>query len=375
MTDQNTVIHCLGWVTKGGVERRRAILAEMLRGSTDQHVLICQVATSPLRDQLQNAGWVVHEIGLIRGVFDLGWYRRAYLIARPLKPTLIHGAVSEGNLLATFLGIVLRKTKVIIEETSDFRGRRATGTFLLWLMALRADAVVGVAPEISAILRERLVGLGHKVRTICNGVDPAPNVSLSTSDSLRTLCGIERGDLVLGSVGRLLDSHKRFSDVIRVLPRLSKRFPNLMLVIVGDGVDKDQLKQLALSLKVRDRVSFVGYQERPREFLMVMDVFVLASSGEALPLALIEAMHAGLPTVASRVGGNPFVLDEGRSGVLFSSGDLSDLEIKIAGLLESPQLRSELGHKAKKRAEQQFSSQRYVREVVELWDELAGSVR
>lgn len=370
--EEKVILHCLGWVSRGGVERRRVTLANFLEIPNISHTLICQVATPPLRTQLENAGWAVHEVGVARGVFDVAWYWRALSIAKELEPTLIHGAVSEGNLMATFLRLALVKPKLIIEETSDFRGRRALGHLLFWLMALRADAVVGVAPEISSMLRQRLVFLSHKVRNITNGVPPHPAVPSSAVDRLRGQYGIAKDDLVAGSMGRLLDSHKRFSDVIRVLARITDSIPNLKLLLIGDGPDRVKLERLAADLDVQDQVIFAGYHEESREFLEVIDVFVLASSGEALPLALIEAMHAGIPAVASRVGGNPFVLDDGRSGLLFDPANLDDLEQHLRMLLESAQRRSKLGREAKKRAQREFSAQRYVREVSELWNDVAG---
>lgn len=370
---ERVILHCLGWVSRGGVERRRALLAASFESVPSRHVLICQVAKPPLVNGLRQAGWTVHEIGVARSVFDIAWYRRALLLAKQVQPDLIHGAVSEGNLLASILGVMLRKPKVIIEETSDFRGRKITGDWLFWFMALGSDVVVGVAPEIGALLRKKLGVLAHKVRVVNNGVEPHSNIVAERVAAIRKQCGVRSGDLVLGSVGRLLDSHKRFSDVIKVSARLSSRFPNLRVLIVGDGPDRLSLEELAHGLGMSDRVIFAGYQERPREFLDVMSVFVLASSGEALPLALVEAMHAGVPSVASRVGGNPFVLDYGVAGALFNPTDLDHLEREVVALLESKSLRIEMGRRAKKRALEHFSASRYVEDVHNLWDDVLGT--
>lgn len=372
MAPPGIILHCLGWVSRGGVELLRVVLAEGLKSNDWVHVVICQVAEPPLLQRLENAGWVVHQIGLAKHPLDIKWYLRGLHLARLVKPDLIHGAVSEGNLLASFIGTLLRSPKVIIEETSDFRGRRLTGDLIFFLMALRANAIIGVSPAVASELRRRVGIFSAKVRTLTNGVLPHRKVSRTREDAIRKALNIEEDDLVLGSTGRLEDSHKKFSDVIRVVCRLSPDFPNLKLVIVGDGDDRGRLEALARDLGVEKRVVFAGHQEQPRDFLEVMDIFVLASAGEALGLALIEAMHASLPCVGSKVGGIPYALEDGLAGTLFESGNLVQLEEKLRTLFGSATLRNQLGARGLARATEHFSSTRYVQEVSGLWDEVLG---
>lgn len=373
MKKRPVILHCLGWVTRGGVEQRRLLLADHPNSRRFSHVLICQVATPPLSLRIEREGWIIHEIGIARGALDLRWYLRAYQIARDLQPTVIHGAVFEGNLLATFLGLLIGNAKVIIEETSDFRGRRFGGNFLFALMARRADSIVGVAPQVSRELKTRVGKNSHKVRDITNGTRLHRPLSLNCKLQLREKYSIGESDLVLGSSGRLDDDHKRFSDVIRVVASLSQEVTNLKLLIVGDGDDRDFLRSLSAELEIEDRVIFVGFQDNPRDFLELVDVFVLASSGEALPMALIEAMHAGLACIATRVGGNPYILDHGRAGVLFSAGDLDHFRRSALELLRSRRTREIYGNLARSRAATHFGVDRYVGDVLDLWDDILGT--
>ena len=371
MTGEHVVIlHCLGWVTQGGVERRRVTLSGCLEDRNLRHVLICQVASPPLSDMLKANGWELHEIGQARHALDIPWFVRGLRVAKSVNPDIIHGAVFEGNLLAAFIGMSFRQAKVVVEETSNANGRRLGGNLLFFLIALRANVIIGVAPQIAAQLRKRLGRLSSKVRLVTNGVPEHVPLYKSREGSLRRLHGIRKKDLVLGSTGRLLDNVKRFSDIISILPSLEQNFPAIKLLIVGDGPDRVFLESLIAEYSLEAKVVLVGYQEEPRDFLELMDVFVLASSSEALPLALIEAMHAGVPCIASDVGGNPFVLDNGAAGILFTSGDVAGLERSIGSLLGSPEMREEMGNRARTRARTFFGSTRYASEVMEVWENL-----
>ena len=330
--------------------------------------MICQEATGPLLSRLECAGWEVHQIGVAKSPLDLGWFLRGYRIAKQLRPTIIHGAVSEGNLLASFIGLSLSNRNVIIEETSDFRGRRWFGHLLFLVVAMRARVVVGVAPEIASRLRRMLGHNSRKVRLIVNGVSGHESPSVTRLESIRREYGIAQEDLVIGSSGRLVDSHKRFSDLIRILPDLSVVNKRIKVLIVGEGADRLRLESLSKDLGVANQVIFTGYQEHPRDFLELMDLFVLASSGEALSLALIEAMHAGLPIIASSVGGTPYALGYGETGRLYPAGDLTQLRVTVSDLLSSNPGRERLGKSARVRAQNMFGESRYIRQVGELWN-------
>lgn len=138
------VLHTLGWATQGGVEQLRLLLAENLPQEAWSHALICQEASANMVTAFRSRGWGLHEIGKARHILDLRWYLRAVRIAREFRPDVIHGAVFEGNALASVCGIFLPRTPVILEEQSDGRGRSWRGRALLWMMAVRATYFVGL---------------------------------------------------------------------------------------------------------------------------------------------------------------------------------------------------------------------------------------
>ena len=364
------VLHCLARLGHGGVERRRLSIVECKTfQGTYQHVVICQEATPELARKFERAGCQVFEIGVARHVFDLGWYLRAVQIARAFQPEIIHGAVFEGNLLATAISFFQRKSILILEETINLRARRWTGMALTRMLISRAKLVVGVAPEITELLATKFPRSKKKLRVVTNGVERAAEFSTEEISLLRNQVELAKSDTVVGFSGRLENDHKRISDLIRAIETLARDFPRLKLLILGDGPSKKSLLELAESFGIRERVVFAGYKENSRDFLSVMDVFALPSAGEGMPLALIEAMHAGLPCVASAVGGVPQLLDQGRAGILIEPGDVEALASSLRGLLAEPKLRIQFGTRAKGRAIDLYSSQTYLERLEMLWKE------
>src|SRR5207302_10208239 len=114
---------------------------------------------------------------------------------------------------------------------------------------------------------------------------------------------------------------KRQDLLIEAFALVKQHVPNAHLVVVGGGPRLSELQKVSDRLGVSSCVHLVGYQERPQRFLRLMDVFALTSRSEGMPLSVLEAWAAGVPVVASRVGGLPELVEHGRNGMLFNFGD------------------------------------------------------
>ena len=367
------VLHTLGWLTYGGVEQLRLLLASNLPSDRFDHLLICQQASVEMKEKFEEAGWEVKEIGLAPGILSFRWHLKAIRIALQFRPSLIHGAVFEGNALATSCGVFLPQIPVVLEEQSGALGRSWRGTLLLRLMSLRARAFVGVAPQITSYLRDVAKIQSSKVRLVLNGARLSAGLSSKKGVGFRNGLGISKDTIVLGSVGRLLDNHKRFSLLIRMLPELIRGGHQVALVILGEGKDRDLYEQLIHELGVESSVFLPGslgsHLVGRTNWYEEMDIFILPSAGEALPLALVEAMHAGVPCIATAVGGNPFVLDHGKAGLLIETNCPEQLIEATARLIKSASLRQLLGHRGQQYAGTIFTPEKYTERVMALWDE------
>jgi glycosyltransferase involved in cell wall biosynthesis len=233
---------------------------------------------------------------------------------------------------------------------------------LLWhLRSVASHLVVCV----SNVTRRRLVRdyrvPRQKVLTVHNGIDTQTYQPGAASRAARRRAwGVPEGALVFGSVGRL-HVEKGYDLAIDLFARLVASHPDrdLWLVLVGDGAERPALEQKARSLPCRERVIFPGFTDRPWEAYCGLDVFVLPSRDEALPLALLEAMACGCCPVAMAVGGVGEVLNDSRLGWLVPSADRTGFlaAMQAAADLPNPD-RAEMGNRARRHVVSNFNAQR-----------------
>jgi glycosyltransferase involved in cell wall biosynthesis len=214
---------------------------------------------------------------------------------------------------------------------------------------------------------DRLIEEGVAVGTIAhitNGLD------LDRYDSVRAA----RPRRVIATVANLRPG-KGHEVLLKAAASIVRRIPDVTFLIVGDGPRREELERLAATLRVSAQVQFVGYRTDVPEILRQADVFAFPSFMEASPNAVIEAMAAGLPIVATRVGGIPEVIEHERSGLLVAPGDDRALAAALVRVIERPALASQLGDAARAAVTARFSFDRMVGEFQQLYfDELAARV-
>jgi glycosyltransferase involved in cell wall biosynthesis len=223
----------------------------------------------------------------------------------------------------------------------------------LWLGMRHAARFFCVSPDIADQVRAWRCVPRRKVDVVLNGIDTRRFRASDDAAALRRELGIPDGAPVVGTVGRL-NEVKRQDLLLRAFARVRERSPGAHLLLVGDGPMMGELRRLAAELGLEDVVHFAGFQSRPERFLHVMSVFALTSRLEGTPLAVLEAWAAGLPVIASRVGGLPQILEHGRSGLFFEPGDLDGLTAALGDLLADPDRARRLAAEGRGLAESRF---------------------
>jgi len=220
------------------------------------------------------------------------------------------------------------------------------------LMAKRADHVVAV----SEAMREnfRLKALNINPVVIYNGIQNNENTSIKGTDYL-ALTGMDNTKIKLVSIGRL-SKEKGFNILLNAVHLIkTKRNYGVQLLIVGEGPEKNQLMRLAKDYGISDNVKFPGYIDGASKLLKEFDIFVMSSLTEGMPITLLEAMRAGMPIVATAVGGIPEALEGGECGIMVSSGNELDLAKSIVELYDNSKLKDEISRKAKIRFQEIFT--------------------
>ena len=254
------------------------------------------------------------------------------LVGHDYKANLILAAAARRTRLpraAVVHGYTAEDRKVAFFEAVDRRLLR------------RAAAVVAV----SAATRDALVGAGvpaDRVHLIENAVDVAAVAADAAAgrDDLRAAWALAPSDLAVVALGRF-SPEKGHPVLLEAFRAVADAVPTARLVLVGDGVLEADLRRAAAALPA-GRVVFAGWRTDPARCLGAADLFVLPSHREGLPLAVLEAMAAGIPVVATRVGGVPDALDGGACGRLVPPGDAPALASALVGLLRDPAARRDL---------------------------------
>jgi len=243
-----------------------------------------------------------------------------------------------------------------------------TGKRLLRYVCSHIDAATGVSLEIVTKLRE--IGFpSDRTWYIPNGV-PIQPASLNTPKKARPLPGIGRGSLLVVFVGRLAPP-KLPESLLDAWLAVQRRFPNARLAFVGDGEKRADLEASAERAGLKNTVLFVGRISHVNDYLRRADIFVIPSAREGMPLALLEAMAAGLPVIGSKTGGMVDVIRHGENGLLVEPGDQEGLVSCLSLLMGSEERRSELGKKARHTVNQHFRldavADRYIALYQSLW--------
>ena len=323
------IMHLVLSMDVGGLERVvLSLVGQALAMGHDVSVL-CLERPGDLSESVEALAvklWCVDKPAGLR----LATIGRIEKVLRQVRPEVVHthqiGALFYGGPAAKRAGVPV----VVHTEHGMHFDRSARACWLGWWAARRAQRFFCVSPDIARAVVGRRVAAATKVLVVPNGIDTR-KFQTSEGAGLRGSLGIPAGVMVIGTVGRLVEI-KRQDVLIRGFARLRIDRPTPPhLVLVGNGPLEDELRRLTAGLGVAERVHFMGYQNTPEEFLGIMDIFAMTSRSEGMPLAILEAWATGLPVVASRVGGVPELIEDGRTGLLFDSGD----EIGLAGLLET----------------------------------------
>lgn len=228
------------------------------------------------------------------------------------------------------------------------------------------DAVVAVSDE----LAERITRFVHfdpaKIHVIINGIDAESLGKTPFSGELASKLGLKPGDRVLLTAARLT-LQKGHVYLLEALDRLLRSHPQTVLLLAGDGELKEELMGRCRAMGVPDHVRFLGSRSDVPDLLALADVFVLPSLWEGTSLALLEAMAAAKPIVATDIPGNRETLMPRNCGLLVPPGDSAALARGMAELLDHPDAGREYGRRAAEVVAERFDVRRSIEQLELLW--------
>lgn len=366
------VLNILDTIMSGGVEKRRLSMAKLLDKSQFELKIMCSNAVGPFPEEFKQHGVEIIQIRRdFTSVFNYTNHKAVMKVIDDFKPHIIHGAVFEGVTMASVNGFLKRVPIIILEETSDPQNRRWRGHLLMKILSLPADKIIGVSPASTEYLTKKLKISQSKVKLINNGVVLPQLVEQKDIDDIKKQYNIPKDYIVIGSLGRMRsDENKRYSDLLKAVALLIDKGLKVKLMLVSGGSLLSMYQQMAKDLNIEKHVIFTGYQSQTSLYYYTFDIFSLVSAYESFGLVLAEAMLHKLPIVATRVGGMKFIVDDNKTGFLVEKFDVEAIAEKLEILCLDADLRKKFGDNGYEKAMKNYTEERYVKDVANLYLEL-----
>jgi len=261
-------------------------------------------------------------------------------------PDILHVHGQRAGLLAR-LAVKELPIKVIYTEHTWTKDFRLENPLLHWahIRSMRTldritDMNIAVSQAVADFMISANITKPDKLKVIYNGIDIVSDKRDEVFSWAEKL-GLCKKDVVIGTVGSL-NIQKDIASLLKAMPRILKRLPNIKLVIVGTGPLQKWLNNLTRKLKIDNAVIFTGTVPRVEPILKTFSIFVLCSRSEAFGISILEAMKAHVPVIATKVGGIPEIITTNRNGILIEPGNPKKLSVAVMKLLNDKKLQKKL---------------------------------
>jgi glycosyltransferase involved in cell wall biosynthesis len=368
------IAYLIDGLSMGGAERLMVpILKHLSRDHFDPYVCAMQSKDgNPMGDEIRALGVPVECLNQ-RRLRDPDAILRLIRYLKGIEADLVHTQLEAANILGNISAKLLRLPSVCtihVIPSLEVKTKTKLHQRVEWFVLRHfCDRVISVSEEARQYYKQFSGSSPEQVTTIHNGIDLSAFVDMGypiVRGTVRAELEIPQGAKVLVTVA-VLRSLKGIQFMIRALPAVLASHPNTYYVIVGSGPHLGDLIEEAIKTGVSERVIFAGMRKDVPRLLAASDIFVLPTLTEALPTVLAEAMAAKLPIIASRVGGVPEMILDGKNGLLVEPENPDGLSSACIRLLKNPDERAAMGAAGWKTVNQRFNIERQVDHLQEVY--------
>jgi glycosyltransferase involved in cell wall biosynthesis len=320
----------------------------------------------PIADEIAAAGVPLHLVAGRPGPRDPAAFLRLVRLLQRERPDVVHTFLITACIYGRMAAFAARVPVVLAAEQNVYRRKPKRHAMLERILARRTYRVVACCEVVARFYQQQVGVSAEKVTTIYNAVRFPRRPGPTDGIAARAALDLPPDALVLGTLGRLTEQ-KGQRVLLRALAELDKTVPNTVLFLAGAGPLREELEADAAGLGIADQVRFLGLRRDRETLYAAMDMFVLPSHWEGLSLALVEAMGAGKAVVATNVGGNPEVVNDGQTGLLAPPDDPQALTDALTQVALDHQLRGALGEAAAADARARFSIEQHVSQLAALY--------
>lgn len=316
------------------------------------------VAEKPLEAEALRRGLRVELFRMRPGPNILGALE-VLRFARDERADMLHSHGYKGNILFGFLPRFVRRMPMVSTVHGwTWSGGMTRMRIYEWLDS-QSLAFVDRIITVSSAMKEhpRLKNRpGLSLDVVPNGIPlKAEHAGMNSVDHNQDIISFCSHGFTIGAIGRL-SPEKGFASLLQVVSALSEQGNEIRLVILGEGGLRSSLEAAVRNLGIENKVLLPGYVRNAQQYLPFFSMFAMPSLTEGLPMVLLEAMQAGVPIVATRVGGIPDVLQEGRCGLLISPGCNAELEDGITKVMQNEEAAQERVAAARQQVDEVYSS-------------------
>jgi sugar transferase (PEP-CTERM/EpsH1 system associated) len=322
----------------GGLQRVVLNICNTIDRERFEVSVLCLRGLGMFAPEIEKGGTKVMLVPQVQGRADYFCFVKVARILRDERIDVIHTHNTQPFLDGTMGAMISGVRTVVHTDHSRLFPDKRRYMLMERVMAQYAFKVVGVSQDTSRNLERYERIPRSKIVTIVNGIDESLFAAETDGAGMRNELGIGSRGPVIGFCGRL-EPQKGVCYLLEALPQVLKRLPDAALVIVGDGYFQDDLKHQAEALGVEKSVIFVGTRRDMPRVYKALDVLVLPSLFEGMPMVLLEAMASGCPVVATDVGGVRELIAHGVSGSVVEPKNAPKLGEELIRLLEDEEMR------------------------------------
>lgn len=358
---------------RSGAEKQFTLLATRLPRDEFDVTAIALTRGGPFEEELSRSGVPVVVIGK-RTKFDPFTFLRLRKELRRLQPDILHTWLFAANTYGRLCAGVVPRAKIVVSERCVDSWKAPWQIWMDRRLIKKTDCLVGNSRSVVEFYR----GLGvpeEKLACIPNGVDAPealPPIDREKRRAILAELDFPPESFVVGYIGRLA-KQKRVEDLIWAVETMRQIRPQLRLVIVGDGPERERLENFASDVGVTDCIRFLGHRNDASQWLELFDVFCLASSFEGMSNSLMEAMSVGKPVIASDIPANRELVVQSETGFLPKLADTVGIMQFLRRLIDEPGLTEKLGLAGRQRIQQFFSVTRMVDAYADIYRKLLPS--
>lgn len=370
------IVHVVNALRAGGLENGLVNLINRLPQDRFRHAVVCLTDFDDFARRIQRPDVPVVALHKRPGK-DVFWYWRMWRALRKLRPDVVHTrnlATIEAQAIAFLAGVPGRVHGEHGWDVYDLGGTNRKYRTLRKLLRPFIKVFVPLSQELEQYLIEGVGVAPSKIVRICNGVD-VDKFSPAGNDRTVLAPGAAGGEVIIGTVGRM-EEVKDPLNLVDAFIRAGQTYAGFSekarLVMVGGGSLFEAAQQRLNDAGLAERAWLPGNRDDIPDLLRSFDVFVLPSRAEGISNTILEAMASGLPVVATRVGGNPELLEEGDNAALVPAQDGEALAKAMWSYVDSPDRRLDHGRRSRELAEVRFSIGRMVDDYSDVYSALLG---